>query len=602
MNKKKSNSSYPPCFIKNDERITEATDIADEFNCYFTETGPKLASAIDTSGKPPFDSYLTKPCLSSFKFEYTNPDRIEKIIGDLKPKSSAGLDNISSKILKEISDIISYPLSIIINQSLCTGIFPSRLKIAKVLPLFKKDDNRFFGNYRPISLLSSVSKIFERIAFNQLYDYFISNDLLFDGQYGFRDKHSTELAASELIDRLRNEIDNKKVPLSIFLDLSKAFDTLDHDILLSKLEYYGVKSTSLKWFASYLRGRSQYVDYDGLHSSVRSIKTGVPQGSILGPLLFIIYMNDINISSQKLNFILYADDTTLTFPLCSFTHCDDFNTDSVSDAINQELTAISNWLSVNRLSLNASKTKFMVFHNYQKIMCDDDIPKLIINDSVIERVREFNFLGLTINESLNWSSHCSKIANKISRTLGVMNRLKRYLPFSALKLMYDSLILPHLQFGITCWGFETSRIIKLQKRAMRIMTLSKYNAHTEPLFKELKLLKVKDIFDVQCMKFWHKFTNGLLPKFFRCMFRYNHEIHDIETRSHDSLHLFPTRTSGARLVLRHYIPELLQKLPDDVSRKVRTHSIDTFVSHVKTYLIDLYSYVCSVPNCFVCKT
>ena len=152
----------------------------------------------------------------------------------------------------------------------------------------------------------------------------------------------------------------KKIPLSIFLDLSKAFDTLDHHILLSKLEYYGVKSTSLKWFAIYLRGRSQYVDYDGLHSSVRSIKTGVPQGSILGPLLFIIYMNDINISSQKLNFILYADDTTLTFPLCSFTHCDDFTTDSVSDAINQELTAISNWLSVNRLSLNASK-KFHVF-------------------------------------------------------------------------------------------------------------------------------------------------------------------------------------------------------------------------------------------------
>ena len=219
----------------------------------------------------------------------------------------------------------------------------------------------------------------------------------------------------------RNEIDNKKIPLSIFLDLSKAFDTLDHDIV--KLEYYGVKSTSLKWFASYLRGRSQYVDYDGLHSSARSIKTGVPQGSNLGPLLFIVYMNDFNISSQKFNFIINADDSTLTSPLCSFTHCDDFTTDYVSDVIHLELTAISNLLSVNRLSLNASKTQFYVFHNYQKIMCDDDIPKLIINDSVIERVREFNFLGLTIEETLNLNSHCSKTANKISRTLGVMIRL-----------------------------------------------------------------------------------------------------------------------------------------------------------------------------------
>ena len=158
------------------------------------------------------------------------------------------------------------------------------MKITKVLPLFKKYDNRLFGNYRPISLLSSV----ERIAFNQLCDYFISNDLLFDGQYGFRDKHSTEMSASELVDRLRSEIDVNS-PL-FFIDLSKAFDTLDHDILLSKLEYYGVKNTSINWFASYLRGRSKYVDYDGLYSSVRSTKTGVPQDSILGPLLFMIYI------------------------------------------------------------------------------------------------------------------------------------------------------------------------------------------------------------------------------------------------------------------------------------------------------------------------
>ena len=153
----------------------------------------------------------------------------------------------------------------------------------------------------------------------------------------------------------------------------------------------------------------------------------------------------------------------------------------------------------------------MIFHNYQKVISANEIPDLIICETKIERVTTFNFLGLTINEFVNWSAHTSKIANKISRTLGVMNKLKRYLPISVMKLMYDSLILSHLQFGITCWGFECNRLVKLQKRALRIMTNSKYNAHTEPLFKDLKLLKLDGILDIQCMKFF--FTNLQMTPF-----------------------------------------------------------------------------------------
>ena len=233
-----------------------------------------------------------------------------------------------------------------------------------------------------------------------------------------------------------------------------------------------------------------------------------------------IYMNDIHTVSDKLNFILYADDTTLTSPLCSFTHGAHNDVSHISSQINSELLKISDWLTVNKLSLNVEKNKFMVFHNYQRVIANDDIPDLVINDKKIERVSCFNFLGLTINEFMNWSSHSAKISNKISRTLGIMNRLKRYLPFSASKLMYDSLILSHLQFGITCWGFEWNRIFKLKKRrALRIMTNSKYNAHTEPLFKQLEMLKISDIF---MFSVWNSGTNLWTSHFLNILARCLH--------------------------------------------------------------------------------
>ena len=184
----------------------------------------------------------------------------------------------------------------------------------------------------------------------------------------------------------------------------------------------------------------------------------------------------------------------------------------------------------------------------------------------------------------------------------IINVSKVYLaPFSAMKLMYDSLILSHLQFGIANWGFEWERISKLQKQALRIMTNSRYNAHTEPLFKKLTLLKVKDIFDVQCLKFWYKFVNNKLPKYFRDMFKFNHELHDIVTRNHDCLQLYPTRTSGAQNVLRHHIPELLNKFPQYLIDRIKTHGIYSFAHQIKCYLVDLYSYACNDINCYVCN-
>ena len=601
LQNKKSKQQYPKSFLINGTKISDRHIVADKFNKYFTLIGPELATKIDSSNKKPFDSYLTNRQNLSFEFEFSSPEIVAKAIDKLKPKTSCGHDNISSKLLKFIKDIISGPISIIINQSLKTGIFPNKLKIAKVLPLFKKGENELIENYRPISLLPSISKIFERIVFDQLYKYLDSNNLLYKSQYGFRKKHSTEMASLELIDRIYHDLDNKKIPIAIFLDLSKAFDTLDHNILLHKLNYYGVNGNSLSWFNSYLTNRYQYVDIDGTSSKPLIITTGVPQGSILGPLLFIIYMNDIYSTSSKFKFILYADDSTLYSPICSFSiGLNPSEIQEMAHNINKELKYVTDWLNVNKLSLNASKTKFMIFHFRQKDIPENEVPKIKIHDMDIVRTSEFNFLGLIINDKMNWKTHTKHIANKISRSIGILNKMKHFLPLSVLKTMYNSLILSHFTFCITAWGFESSRLFKLQKKAVRIITGSKYNAHTEPLFKENSLLKLDDIFKLQCLKLYHKYQNNNIPLYFQSMFSENATVHFYNTRQNKKLHIQGTRTRAAAHCIRHYIPKLMYEMPLSITEKLATHSYEGFSIYVKKFFILKYSTECTIPHCFVC--
>ena len=299
-------------FTENGVEITDRNVIVDKFNDYFVNIGNLLANSIPATDSNVLD-YLGKSQSRSFYMYPTDPNEIISIAASMKNKASFGCDNIPLKIVKSSINSVADVLSNIINSSFTTGIFPDLLKIAKVCPIFENGEKTLFSNYRPISILPSFSKIFEKAVCNRTVHYLDSLDLLCKSQFGFRKHHSTYMALIDMYDRISSAIDNNEFCIGVFIDLSKAFDTLNHNILLLKLEHYGVRGIALKWFKNYLSCRRQYVYLNGSSSALQSITCGVPQGSILGPLLFILYINDITSCSDILRFILFADDTNVFY-------------------------------------------------------------------------------------------------------------------------------------------------------------------------------------------------------------------------------------------------------------------------------------------------
>ena len=565
-------SSASSSFVVGDIVIDDPLMIADGFNEFFVNIGAHLSSSIPER-KVSYDN-IKFPTVPLMSFQKVTPLELIAVSKSIKCSGSPGTDNICPHLGFLSVGSISIILTDLINCSLSTGYFPDILKIAKVVPIHKSGDKAVFNNYRPISILPYFSKLFEKIVFRRLYDYFNSHGLLNDCQYGFRKGYSTYMAITNFHNKILKDLDCGMYSIGLFFDLSKAFDTVDHGILLDKLNHYGVSGACLKWLKNYLYKRKQFVSYNGVNSSPKSISCGVPQGSILGPLLFIIYINDIVSVSTLFEFTLYADDTNVL--------ASDYSLANLIHNINRELICISDWFIENRLSLNMDKTCFIVFHNPQRKIDIGSI-NLCIRDIQITNVSCTKFLGLCIDQHITWNDHIGYISLKISKNIGVLYKISWFVPSKILLLLYYSLIYPYLIYCnfIWCTNYKsrTLSLAILQNRVLKIIFRLPFSSSVEPA--ATNVLSIDQICIYQSLLFMYRYHNNLLPHTLSNLFSTASLVHSHNTRSiHDY------RSTVIHSTLKMYsIGFFGPRFWNSLSSDYRTLTIDAFKRAVKRLIM-----------------
>ena len=572
LNRPKTQIDLPKILLDG-RSITDGAEVVQSFNDFFSNIGEDLASTMPVSQNS-FRSYLSGDYPSSFFIRSMLPSDVERIIRKSK-NTSGGFDEIPSRILKSVSSIISGPISILVNFCISKGYFPTNLKLAKVLPIHKSGSRENMNNFRPISLLPSISKIFEFYLYEQLLSYFDRFNIITTEQCGFRKNTSTNVCIANFLKKVIECLDERGYCVGIFMDLRKAFDLVNHDILLNKMEHYGIRGNALSLFTSYLTGRTQYVEMKGFSSAKRSVSLGVPQGSVLGPLFFLLYINDIVNSTNLFSFNLFADDTTL--------FCENSNLDNLFSVCNRELDKVNAWIIANKLSLNTDKTVFMLFSGKKRV---GTIPNLFFSGRQISHVEETKFLGVIIDRNLSWFPQVKAVCSRVSRNIGVMYKIKNLLTEKTLKMLYYSFIYPYLYYGIIFWGgtakIHFNRVFKLQKRAVRVVTGRGYLDHTTPLFISHSLLKLSDIYSLEIGKFMY--NDQYNRNIFNLTPRSN--VHNYNTRNRNQLNIPEIRTARAGNFLKSMGVRIWNELSDEIKDST---TMAVFKIRFKNKILDQYS-------------
>lgn len=568
-----------PKLISGSNSITDPIQVCETFNIFFSTIGSILAKQIPLHYHKKLTQTLSSTTLdtntnSLSELKPCSEVEINTIINNLDSNSSTGIDGISTKSLKCMKSLILDNLTTCFNKLLADGKFPESLKVAKVTPIYKSGNKTDPSNYRPISVLPVISKVLEKILYSRLDAYLASINFISSRQYGFRPQSNTLSATVDLVTKIKYNIDQKKIVLGLFIDLKKAFDTVSHSKLINKLRGIGVTGKALKMYESYLANRSQLVKINNSQSNHQPITYGIPQGSVLGPLLFLIYVNDMHEIGLHGQITLYADDTCL-FYFGSSIH------EMISQA-QQDLDTLFEWLQSNLLTVNVQKTCYLIFKAKNKTLPQHS--PLILNGTALQEKQDEKYLGLRLDSNLNWHVQIDYIQSKLSSLAGSLRRVVRCFPRQVRVAIYNSLVKPHLTYLIEIWGTASktklNELQTLQNRIIKTLFHYPYLTPTVKVYSETKLMNIKQLYTYTTCLLIRKILNKHIQT--DITFTKKSQSHKYCGRKGDHLILPMVRTNYGKKSLTFDGVQLYNKLPPDVKH---AKTLRAFKSGLAKYIV-----------------
>ena len=500
---------------------------------------------------------------------------IKRIVTKSK-STKPGPDDIPMSLLKNNIDLFCPVLTELCNKSLSAGHFPCVHKIGKIVPLFKSKDKCELFNYRPICLLNSISKILEKVMSNRLTLHFENNNIFVPNQFAYRKGKGTDIANVQFIKKVLEAFDKNQHTISVFLDLTKAFDCVDHEILLHKLNHYGIEGNSLNWIKSYLYDRRQFVYLNGKKSTERYINIGVPQGSILGPILFLVYINDLNQAVLSGDISLFADDANY---YKSGNDCF-----QLINIVNYNLKQLSAWFLANRLSLNYIKSEAMLFSRRNIFF---PLPPIVIDNIPISYSHSFKFLGLILDTKLNWKKHIQSVRSKLSSACGIFYIIRNKISVSIAKTIYYGIVYPFLIYCNIIWSSANisslQTLCATQRKLVRLILKKGRRTESTALFNQLKFLKLKDIFTLSTSLFVYKTLNNLIDSPINYNIR-EAGAYNLRNRPHLQIPNHSSKQSERFLHIKG--AKIWNDLPESIQR---SSTIYSFKRNLKKYLFESYT-------------
>ena len=557
---------------------------ANDFNEYFANIGKnmyeKSQNDIHLINQPLSDQPPSvRTNIDNFRPHPIDLVTLILIIKELKPTNSCGSDGIQFRFLIDSLPVTIFYILVIVNTSIVTGIYPDPWKCPIVAPIYKSGDTENVENYRPISLLCIISKILEKVVAIQLIDFLEKNRLLCNEQHGFRPSLSTETALLKITNKIYENIENKKISLLLLLDLSKAFDSVHHRILMTKLAKVNIDSF---WFENYLCGRIQTVKVGSTSSSPREVTFGVPQGSVLGPLLFLIYINDLPQFIRDCLLVLYADDTQILIS---------GDIDKIQELLKKAeniLISAKHFFNSNGLLLNENKTKFIIFGSNQYLSRIPEQTSINFNNVILTVSQKAKNVGVVMDSGMTFNFHIDELQRKVNRTLIYLNRVWERFEQESRTMVVQSLVLSVLNYCHSVWGStnktQMSRVKRLQNFAARVAVGGvKKHDHVTPLFDRLGWLRMdaKFVFDICLLVF--KIKNKILPEWLFLLPTVNQmRIDTINTRHQNSYYVPRTSTDIGARALTISGPRLWNVLPTDIKQ---CQNMLLFKSRLLKYLL-----------------